>query len=105
MALNCSIGSAPLNLLLSTLKYATFFHADIEAGRLPVRELSPTPKVSMSTNAFTDSATVPLRLHWNSSLRRQGGGGQRRGGGSARVCRQARRQRGTRQRLGALTFG
>ena len=83
MALNCSIGSAPLNLLPSTVNCVTFFHADIEAGRLPVREFSHTSKVSMSTNAFTASAIVPWRLEAGRKLRRQGGGGpeQREGEG------------------------
>ena len=83
MALNCSIGSAPLNLLPSTSNPVTFFHADIEAGRLPVRELPSTWKYSMSTNAFTASATLPLRLESPRILRRQGGGGpeQREGEG------------------------
>ena len=83
MVPNGSIGSAPLNLLPSTKNLVTFFHANIEAGRLLVRELSATSKSSMSTNALTDSATVPLRLDCGSSLRRQGGGGpeQREGEG------------------------
>ena len=42
MALNGSIGNRPLNLLPYKLNTVTFFHADIEAGRLPVRELSLT---------------------------------------------------------------
>jgi hypothetical protein len=36
------IGSGPVNLLPSTFNPVTFFHTDIEAGRLPVRELPCT---------------------------------------------------------------
>jgi hypothetical protein len=64
MAPNCIIGSAPLNLLPCTKNTLAFFNADIEAGRLPVRELLPTLKPSMSTNALAASTTEPMRFDW-----------------------------------------
>ena len=55
MASNGSIGSAPLNLLPNTKKFVTFFHAEIEAGRLPVRELPMTLKASLCLRFHTQS--------------------------------------------------
>ena len=71
-------GTTPVNLLPNTWKFVTFFHADKEAGRLPVRELVPTLKNSMSTNALTAADTVPRRLESNSRLRRRGEAGRSR---------------------------
>ena len=68
----------PLNLLPYTQKTDTFFHADIEAGRLPVRELPYTSKVSMSTKALTAPATVPTMFDLHSTLRRRGEAGRSR---------------------------
>ena len=90
-----------LNLQLRTEKNFNFFHADIEAGRLPVRLTAfEMPKDSMSTKAPIAFEMVPTRLELNSELWRTGGGtgAERGGGGSAHVCRQARRQLGSRQR-------
>ena len=55
-------GTMPINSLPNTLKYVTFCHADKAAGRLPVRELLLTSKISRSTKALAASDTVPRRL-------------------------------------------
>ena len=58
-----------LNLQPATEKYFNFFHADIEAGRLPVRSTLPaTEKDSMSTKAPTAFEMVPRRLELNSEM-------------------------------------
>jgi hypothetical protein len=58
-----------LNLQLRTEKNFTFFHADIEAGRLPVRlMLFDTSKDSMSTKAPTAFEMVPCRLELDSEM-------------------------------------
>ena len=61
----------------------------------------------MSTKAPIASGMVPTRPELYSELWRTGGrtGAERGGGGSAHVCRQARRQLGTRQRVGKRSHG
>jgi hypothetical protein len=52
-------GTMPINSLPLTEMSVTFCHADKAAGRLPVRELKRTAKVSRSTKALAASDTVP----------------------------------------------
>ena len=70
-----SVGSAPSKWVSRTEKCFTFFHADIEAGRLPLRRLPATLKDSMSTKAPIALETVPTRLELNSELWHKGGAG------------------------------
>ena len=59
---NLSAGNGPSNLLPNTKKISSLFQSDIEAGRLPVREFSDTPKDFNSTREPTAFDTVPTRL-------------------------------------------